>query len=118
MDAVRLMAGVLDRRVRGVLRLIASQSVCSVRELARQVNLSPGQLQRLVKLRMGACVSDLLAEQRLQRAVHLLSATDLSIKEIAHSVGYKHHSSFTRAFEQRFARSPKDYRRRSNNTKC
>lgn len=112
------MAGVLDRRVRGVLGLIASHSVCSVRELARQVNLSPGQLQRLFKLRMGACVSDFLVEERLQRAVHLLSATDLSIKQIAYSVGYKHHSSFTRAFEQRFARSPKDYRRRSSNTKC
>lgn len=118
MDAVSLMAGVVDRRVRGVLRLIASHSVCSVRELARRVNLSAGQLQRLFKLRIGACVSDLLVEQRLQRAVHLLSTTDLSIKEIAYSVGYKHHSSFTRAFEQRFARSPKDYRLRSNNRKC
>lgn len=102
-----------DSRVRAVLALIEAQPACSVRELAGRVHLSPGQLQRVFKLRMGTCISDLLIEGRLQKAVQLLSAGGLSIKEIAHTVGYEHPSSFTRAFEKRFARSPKYYRGRS-----
>ena len=107
-----------DSRVRAVLALIDSKPLVSVRELACHLHLSPGQLQRVFKLRTGTRISDLLIERRLQKAAQLLSAGGLSIKEIAHTVGYEHPSSFTRAFENRFAHSPKRYRNQSHSTKC
>ncbi|HEY6329054.1 MAG TPA: helix-turn-helix transcriptional regulator, partial [Blastocatellia bacterium] len=61
----------------------------------------------------GLRVSGLIGEQRLQKAASLLSSSDLAIKEIAHAVGYEHHSSFVRAFHRRFAQSPKYYRRQN-----
>jgi transcriptional regulator GlxA family with amidase domain len=107
-----------DRRIREVLALIQNGPASSVGELADKVRLSRGQLQRLFKRQTGAHISDFLVEQRLQRAAHLLAVSNLSIKEIAYTVGYEHHSSFTRAFANRFAQSPKDYRQKSDGAEC
>ncbi|HKE21103.1 MAG TPA: helix-turn-helix transcriptional regulator [Bryobacteraceae bacterium] len=108
----------LDRRVRATLVFLAERSVCSVRDLAREMRLSRGALQRLFKKEMGMPVSAYLADQRLQKAARLLRASSLSIKEIAFSVGYEHHSSFTRAFESRFSQSPKQYREQKDIAEC
>jgi len=108
----------LDRRVRAALEFLAERSYCSVGELAREMHLSRGGLQRLFKKEMGVLISDYLVEQRLQKAAYLLTTSGLSIKEIAFAVGYEHHSSFTRAFEGRFSQSPKYYREHSDIAQC
>jgi transcriptional regulator GlxA family with amidase domain len=99
-----------ERRLQKVLDMIERQPSRSVRELAREVRLSPARLQRLFKDKTGVDVSVALAERRLQQAAHLLSASDMQIKEIAYVVGYEHHSSFVRAFQRRFALAPRLYR--------
>jgi AraC-like DNA-binding protein len=106
-----------EKRLRKVLRLINSQPACSVSDLALEVQISPAHLQRLFKKQTGLHVRDLISEQRLQKAAHLLSSSDLPIKEIAHAVGYEHHSSFVRAFQRRFAQSPKYYREQDQNAR-
>ena len=99
-----------ERRLRQVLEMIESDPSCSIRDLALKVALSPAHVQRLFKQQTGLQLGSLLAERRLQKAVELLTVSNLSIKEIAHTVGYSHHSSFVRAFQRRFAQSPKHYR--------
>ena len=99
-----------ERRLRQVLEMIESDPSYSIRDLARKVALSPAHVQRLFKQQTGLQLGSLLAERRLQKAVELLTASNLSIKEIAHTVGYSHHSSFVRAFQRRFGQSPKRYR--------
>jgi transcriptional regulator GlxA family with amidase domain len=101
---------VRERRLRRVLETIESGAPRSVRELAHEVCLSPAHLQRLFKQETGIHISDLLSESRLRAAAHLLSSTNMEIKEIAYLVGYQHHSSFVRAFQRRFRQSPKEYR--------
>ncbi len=113
-DLKRLLG---EKRLTKVLRLIDSQPSCSVSDLAFEVQLSPAHLQRLFKQKTGLHVRDLLGEQRLQKAAQLLSSSGLPIKEIAHSVGYEHHSSFVRAFQRRFAQSPKYYREHNHDTR-
>lgn len=108
-----LLTQVRERRLRKVLEMMVSQSPCSVRDLARQVRLSPTHLQRLFKQHTGIHLSDLLAAHRLQRAAHLLLTTDLPIKQIAYAVGYEHQSSFVRAFERRFSQAPSFYRQKA-----
>lgn len=101
---------VQERRVRQVVEMIESQPSCSIRDLALKVSLSPEHLQRLFKQATGTPLGSLVAERRLQKAAELLTISNLSIKEIAHTVGYGHHSSFVRAFQRRFAQAPKQYR--------
>jgi AraC family transcriptional regulator len=101
---------VQERRLRQVVEMIESEPSCSIRELALKVSLSSAHLQRLFKQETGAQLGSFIAERRLQKAAQLLTISNLSIKEIAHTVGYGHHSSFVRAFQRRFAQSPKHYR--------
>jgi transcriptional regulator GlxA family with amidase domain len=102
---------VQERRLRQVVEMIESEPSCSIRDLALRVSLSPAHLQRLFKQQTGIQLGSLVAERRLQKAAQLLTISNLSIKEIAYTVGYRHHSSFVRAFQRRFAQAPKQFRR-------
>jgi AraC-like DNA-binding protein len=102
----------LEARVRKVLEMAESGAPYTIRDLAAQFRLSRSHLQRLFKQQTGVCIGEWLNEQRLQRAAYLLANSYLSVKEITHTVGYEHPSSFIRAFERRFAHAPKRYRER------
>ncbi len=105
---------VQERRLRQVVEMIEAEPGYSIRDLATKVSLSPAHLQRLFKQQTGIQLGCLVAERRLQKAADLLTRSNLSIKEIAHAVGYRHHSSFARAFQRRFAQAPKYFRREPN----
>jgi AraC-like DNA-binding protein len=105
-----LTPAALEGRVRKILEMVESGTSFTIRDLALEFNLSPSYLQRLFKHQTGICMGQWLSEQRLQRAERLLTSSYKSVKEIAHTVGYEHVSSFIRAFERRFARPPARYR--------
>jgi two-component system, response regulator YesN len=107
-----------EARVQKIMRLVESGPALTIRDLALEINLSPSHLQRLFKHQTGVSMGEWLSEQRLQRAAHLLAKSYLSVKEIAHTVGYEHPSSFIRAFERRFTQAPARYRKQSDCTKC
>ena len=107
-----LIPMVQDCRLRKVLQMIASDSPQKIQELAQECNLSESHLQHLFKESTGLGLGRILADQRMQRAAKLLGETNLSIKEIAWTVGYEHTSSFTRAFERHFREAPRCFRQR------
>jgi AraC-like DNA-binding protein len=103
---------VQDCRLRKVLQKIASDSPQTIQDLAVECNLSESHLQHLFKESTGLGLGRLLIEKRMRRAAELLEQTNLSIKEIAWTVGYEHTSSFTRAFERHFQEAPRCFRQR------
>ena len=113
-----LTSTMLEGRVGKILRMVESGTTFTIRDLALEFNLSPSYLQRLFKHQTGVCMGEWISEQRLQRAAHLLTNSYLSVKEIAHNVGYEHASSFIRAFERRFAQAPARYRKQTGYAKC
>jgi two-component system response regulator YesN len=115
--AKRSSAEVLDGRVRKIVKLVESGRTFTVRNLAREFNLSPSYLQRLFKHQTGVSMGEWLNAQRLRKAAHLLQNSRMSVKEIAHFVGYEHASSFIRAFERRFAQAPARYRKQVDSHK-
>jgi len=108
----------LDGRLRTVLQIVESGTAFSIRDLAYEVHLSSSHLQRLFKHETGIPIGEWLNEQRLQKAATLLTNTYMSVKEIAHTVGYEHASSFVRAFGRRFAQAPARYRHSATCAKC
>ena len=108
----------LEGRIRKMLEMVESASLCKISDLASELNLSESRLQHLFKQTTGVGLGRVLTERRLQKAALLLRGTRLRIKEIAAAVGYEHTSSFTRAFEQRFAQPPQVYRRAGGAQKC
>jgi AraC-like DNA-binding protein len=102
---------VRDSRLRRVIQIIESGALSTVHALAVEVDLSASYLQHFFKQQTGVCITQLLTEQRLQRAAYLLKASNMSVKQIACAVGYEHASSFVRAFRRCFAQTPRAYRR-------
>jgi transcriptional regulator GlxA family with amidase domain len=101
-----------DYRIRKVLQSVHGDPSQTVLQLARSVNLSSSRLGHLFRVQVGTDLNSFLRHARLERAAELLRQTELSIKEIAATVGYGHSSSFDRGFEKRFDVAPADYRRR------
>jgi AraC-like DNA-binding protein len=107
-----------EARVRKILQMVESGITFTTRDLALEFHLSTSYLQRLFKHQTGVSITEWLNEQKLQRAAHLLATSYMSVKEIAHTIGYEHASSFIRAFERRFAQAPARFRKQRDRTKC
>src|SRR5436190_5080338 len=105
-----LCRAAMDSRVREVVRMIDRNPCTSVRNLARIVNLSVSRLEHVFKQETGTTLLQFRDQRRLQRAAHLLSTTELPIKQIAWFSGYRHPSNFNRAFQRKFGRTPLGFR--------
>jgi AraC family transcriptional regulator, arabinose operon regulatory protein len=101
-----------DYRIRRVLQSVQGDPSKTVLELARALNLSASRLGHLFRAQVGTDLNSFLRQARLERAAKLLRQTEMSIKEIAATIGYRHSSSFDRGFEKKFDLAPADYRRR------
>jgi len=95
-----------QERLQKICRMAESGSHRSIRDLAVEFHLSPSHLQHFFKQSTGARLGRWLAERRLQHAARLLTECNMSVKEVAYAVGYKHPSSFVRAFERLFGQAP------------
>lgn len=78
--------------------------------LARRVHLSPSYLLRLFTAQMGESPSRYQNRLRLRRAEVLLAETDISITQIAATLGYASPQHFATAFRQHSGTSPRSYR--------
>lgn len=105
----RLMSAVYDPQIGRALMLIHGDVAApwTVESLAAAVGMSRSRFAERFSHLVGSGPMAYLAEWRLQRALNLLNATSNPIKTIAHSVGYKSATAFTRVFTERFGVSPK-----------
>ena len=76
---------------------------------ARELGMSRATLKRRLDA-MGSSYSAVLGERRLQHAVRLLEHSDMSVKQIAQSLGYSAVSNFSRAFSKANGTSPSKWR--------
>jgi transcriptional regulator GlxA family with amidase domain len=79
-------------------------------EVAEQVGLSPRQLERLFKTRLGKKPSRYYLELRLQRARLLLQQTSMSVIQVAVASGFNSASHFARCYGEFFGQSPRAQR--------
>ena len=78
--------------------------------LARIEGLSTSRYNALFKELMGTSPCEYIIKTRLKFACELLSTTELSIKEIAVTVGYRDPHFFSRIFKEKLGLTPKEYR--------
>lgn len=67
------------------------------------------QLHRKLKALTGLNTSEFIRSQRLKSAVKLLEISDLTVSEIAYSVGFNTPSYFTKCFKDAYNCNPTDY---------
>ena len=72
--------------------------------------ISPYHFARIFKQKTGYSPHQYIIKCRIERAKKLLSKTNLSIIEIAHSIGCSSQSNFTSLFRKKVGTTPKKYR--------
>jgi AraC-like DNA-binding protein/mannose-6-phosphate isomerase-like protein (cupin superfamily) len=104
-----------DRSVAALVDLFIADNLqrpLSLRDVARQVNLSVTTLVRRIRQETGQSLKVRLRQRRMERAAVLLSGSAATIKEIAAAVGIPEPSYFCRCFRQAFGISPEAFRMR------
>jgi AraC-like DNA-binding protein len=79
--------------------------------LARRVGMNPARLCSGFRLQFGESTSEFVRRRRMEVARELLQRSDMQVRQVARSVGYSHHSTFTAAFARHFGIAPKVLRR-------
>lgn len=83
----------------------------SLSSLAKEVNLSVRQLQRLIKNHYGTTFKKMQTDYKLQLACRLLKETEETVSFIAEATGFSSADYFGYCFKQKFGISPLKYRK-------
>jgi transcriptional regulator GlxA family with amidase domain len=100
-----------DYRIQKVVEVLNQDPSRTLPELAHSCQISVSRLSHLFKDEIGINVKNYRLDCRLQVAAVMLVSTDMPIKGIAYLAGYRHYSSFVRAFKTHFGLSPASYRK-------
>lgn len=82
----------------------------SLTDAASKVFISPSYLSKIIKDKTGGSFRDLTNKARITEAQRLLAHSDMTIGEIAYSVGFEDHSYFTKVFQRYTGTTPSGYR--------
>lgn len=80
--------------------------------LAAVAGISRFHFQRLFTATYGRSPATYLTERRLERAQDLLRATNLTVTEVCHAVGFSSLGSFSSRFRQLVGETPSEFQRR------
>jgi AraC family transcriptional regulator, regulatory protein of adaptative response / methylphosphotriester-DNA alkyltransferase methyltransferase len=81
-------------------------------DIARRVASSRRQLQRAYAEVGNTTFRDHLTRVRMQRAAEMLATRSMTVREVAHRVGYRQPAQFAKAFRRHHGVSPSSYRQR------
>ena len=84
----------------------------SLQEIADHVGVSPFYLERLFKKETNETPRSYMDKIRIDKAVHLLTATEMTNLEICFEVGYHSTSNFYKVFRNQKGCSPNEYRQK------
>jgi AraC-like DNA-binding protein len=114
----------MQRQATIALRLELYQEVTSIVEfeygdelalddLAHRVASSRRQLQRAFAEVGHTTFRQYLTAVRMDRAAEMLAGSEMTVREVAHGVGYRQPAQFAKAFRRRHGSAPSDYRAQS-----
>ena len=107
-STVRLRTSLLTEANAIVEREYASD--LSLDDIARRVASSRRQLQRAYAEIGGTTFRDYLTRVRMDRAAEMLAGQPLTVREVAHRVGYRQPAQFAKAFRRYRGVAPSDFR--------
>jgi AraC-like DNA-binding protein len=82
----------------------------SLDDIARRVASSRRQLQRAYAEIGHTTFRDHLTRVRMDKAAELLSTRGMTVREVAHRVGYRQPAQFAKAFRRHIGVAPSDFR--------
>ena len=89
-----------------------AEIIATIKEIAKQIGYTPEHLTRLFQKENMGAPSQIFLELKMAHAKLLLQQTDLTIKEIAETVGINSLPHFYRIFKQFFQVTPSAMRKK------
>jgi two-component system response regulator YesN len=83
----------------------------SRQDLADYFQLNHDYLVRLFKKETGTSISEYILEERMNKAINLLTRTNIPISEISLKVGYANFSYFSKVFKNTTSLNPQEFRK-------
>ncbi|MFD1139125.1 AraC family transcriptional regulator [Paenibacillus urinalis] len=101
-----------DSYIRKSIRFIENgySQKMTIQDIAEAVGLDRTYLSGIFKEHFGVSLQSYLLEYRMRRAAELLRNPELSISDVAHSVGYNDAFLFSKMFKKKQGHSPRHYR--------
>jgi AraC family transcriptional regulator, regulatory protein of adaptative response / methylphosphotriester-DNA alkyltransferase methyltransferase len=107
-STIRLRASLLEEANAIVAREYASD--LALDDIARRVASSRRQLQRAYAEIGRTTFREHLTRVRMDRAAEMLASRGLTVREVAHRVGYRQPAQFAKAFRRYQGVAPSDFR--------
>ena len=103
---------VLDRHFNNQQSL--SSGIPTVQYLAENLNISASYLSDMLRSLTGLNAQQHIHNKLIEKAKEKLSATNLSVSEVAYELGFEHPQSFSKLFKTKTNLSPLQFRRSFN----
>lgn len=87
-----------------------NQGVPTVHFLSEQLNLSAGYLSDMLRALIGQNTQQFIHNKLIEKAKEKLSATQLTVNEIAYELGFEHAQSFSKLFKKKTDQTPLEFR--------
>lgn len=113
-DTLRgIIEAMSDPRIGRALSLMHRQLTedWTLASIAREVGMSRSRFADAFQTMLGCTPMGYLSDLRLQKAMTMLADTTEPIQSVAAHVGYQSPAAFSRAFSNRYGRSPREARR-------
>jgi AraC family transcriptional regulator, transcriptional activator of pobA len=89
---------------------LGEKGLPTVEYIAETLNVSPNYLSGVLKVLTGQSTQQHIHDKLIEKAKEKLSTTDLSVSEIAYTLGFEHSQSFSRLFKAKTHLSPLAFR--------
>lgn len=91
-----------------------ARGLMTVQYVAAQMNLTPNYLSDLLRIHTGQNTQQHIHNKMIEKAKEQLSTTNLSVSEIAYTLGFEHAQSFSTLFRKKTNMSPLEFRQTFN----
>jgi len=88
----------------------SEKGLLTVQHIATAMNLSSNYLSDLLRIHTGQNTQQHIHEKLISKAKEKLSATSLSVSEIAYELGFEHSQSFSTLFKKKTNMAPLEFR--------
>ncbi|TWR24702.1 helix-turn-helix transcriptional regulator [Mucilaginibacter pallidiroseus] len=106
------MEEILDKSFTGDAS--ANKGLPTVASIASQLNLSPSYLSDMLRSLTGQNAQQHIHDKLIEKAKEKLTTTNLSVSEVAYSLGFEHSQSFSKLFKTKTNLSPLEFRKAFN----
>lgn len=87
-----------------------NKGIPTVQSIADTLNVSPNYLSSLLKVLTGQSTQQHIHDKLIEKAKEQLSTTQLTVSEIAYTLGFEHSQSFSKLFKNKTNQSPAAFR--------